>query len=434
MKVDIVMPKMGESLQEGTVIQWLKKEGEAVQRDEMILEISTDKVDTEVPSPVEGILSEILAAEGETIEVGVAIARIMTSGEEPAVQQVESAEPADAAVRESCPTPAKTVAIGAGRPLSSSAMTYEIPRKSGDRFYSPLVRKIAEENKVPLHELNSIGGSGIEGRVVKKDILAYIEQREAVSEASAEIAPMPAAVASSAGDEIIPMDRMRRLIADHMVLSVHTSPHVTSVAEADVAGIVKFRNKFREKFFQREGFKLTFTPFFAKACLDGIAQFPMINVSVDGNNIIRHRHVNLSFATALPDGNLIVPVIKNADALSITGLARSVHDLSTRARNKQLLPDDIQGGTFTITNVGTFGTLFGTPIINQPQVGIMGIGAIKKRPVAKEVDGEHLVVVRDMAFVTITYDHRVVDGMLAGQALAAIVHSLENMNQSTLGW
>ncbi len=319
------------------------------------------------------------------------------------------------------------------------------------------MRTIAEDKKVSLEELMQITGTGVEGRITKNDLLNYVENRssapspqatrpmaqpaqakqpeaKSAAQAKASVSSVPAPIASGPDKEVIPMGRMRQLIAEHMVMSKQTSPHVSSISEADVTNIVKLRNKYKAAFQEREGYKLTYTPFFAKAALEGIAQFPMVNVSVEGKNIIRHRRVNLSFATALPDGNLIVPVIKSADALSLTGLARAVNDLANRARNKQLLPDDIQGGTFTITNVGTFGTLFGTPIINQPQVAIMGIGAIKKRPVVKEVDGEHLVVVRDMAYVSITYDHRIVDGMLAGQLLAAIVLSLENMNENTLSW
>ena len=447
-KVEVVMPKMGESLQEGTIIKWLKKPGDKVERDEMILEISTDKVDTEVPSPVSGTLVEVLAAENETVEVGKVIAYISTSAAAPTAA-VPAAAPAVVAAAAAVPQP------------NNAAATMEIPRKAGEIFFSPLVRTIAEQEKVSLEELLSIKGTGIEGRITKEDLLAYLQSRTAVPAAApaapavanpqaitkapetmpatrpvtavtAPPAPAPAPVVYGADSEIIQMDRMRSLISQHMVHSVHTSPHVTSVAEADVSEIVKLRNKLKDRFHAKEGYKLTFTPFFAKAAVDAVKDFPMVNVSVDGNNIIKHRRINLSFATALDDGNLIVPVIKNADTLNLTGLARSIYDLSTRARAKRLNPDDIQGGTFTITNVGTFGTLFGTPIINQPQVAIMGIGAIEKRPVVREFNGEHVVVIRDMCYVSLTYDHRVVDGMLAGQCLAAIVKSLESMNESSI--
>jgi 2-oxoglutarate dehydrogenase E2 component (dihydrolipoamide succinyltransferase) len=446
--VEVVMPKMGESLQEGTIIRWLKNVGEKVERDEMILEISTDKVDTEVPSPVSGTLIQIMAQANETIEVGKAIA-IISTGDAPAIP---AATPQANAPAVSAPAPAPVAA--------NTTQTMEIPRKYEDKFFSPLVRTIAEQEKVSLEELNTIKGSGIEGRITKDDLLNYLKSgRSAQASAPTIAAPAPApqaitkapevlpatrpteAVAApkvyapaiiGSETEVIPMDRMRQLISEHMVSSVHTSPHVTSVAEVDMTEIVKFRNKYKNEFEKREGIKLTFTPFFAKAAVEAVKQNPMINSSVDGTNILRHRRINLSFATALPDGNLIVPVIKNADNLNITGLARSVYDLSNKARTKKLNPDDIQGGTFTITNVGTFGTLFGSPIINQPQVAIMSIGAIQKRPVAREFNGEYVVVVRDMCYVSLTYDHRIVDGMLGGKCLSDIVKSLESMKEGTI--
>lgn len=436
--VDVVMPKMGESLQEGTILKWLKKEGDAVERDEMILEISTDKVDTEVPSPVSGVLVQLLAQEGETVEVGKVIAKIST-GDGAVVAKV---------------TEPGTTSTTAPEPVEESApqqvVTQEINQQKSNRFYSPLVKSIAKAEGISFAELDTINGTGAEGRVTKNDLLNYLENRKKTSlqqvtiteQKKQEISqpavpkPEPTPIVTPAGIgaevEIIPMDRVRQLIAEHMIYSKHTSAHVTSVAEADVTNIVKYREKHKSEFEKREGFKLTYTPFFAKAAVDGVRAFPRVNVSVDGKNIIQHKRIHLSVATALEDGNLIVPVIKNADALSISGLARAVYDLSIRARSKKLNPDDIQGGTFTITNVGTFGTLFGTPVINQPQTAIMGIGAIKKRPVVKEIDGEDLIVVRHIAFVSITYDHRVIDGQLAGQCLAAIVKSLESMNENTI--
>lgn len=436
--VDVVMPKMGESLQEGTILKWLKKEGDAVERDEMILEISTDKVDTEVPSPVSGVLVQLLAQEGETVEVGKVIAKIST-GDGAVVAKV---------------TEPGTTSTTAPEPVEESApqqvVTQEINQQKSNRFYSPLVKSIAKAEGISFAELDTINGTGAEGRVTKNDLLNYLENRKKTSlqqvtiteQKKQEISqpavpkPEPTPIVTTAGIgaevEIIPMDRVRQLIAEHMIYSKHTSAHVTSVAEADVTNIVKYREKHKSEFEKREGFKLTYTPFFAKAAVDGVRAFPRVNVSVDGKNIIQHKRIHLSVATALEDGNLIVPVIKNADALSISGLARAVYDLSIRARSKKLNPDDIQGGTFTITNVGTFGTLFGTPVINQPQTAIMGIGAIKKRPVVKEIDGEDLIVVRHIAFVSITYDHRVIDGQLAGQCLAAIVKSLESMNENTI--
>ncbi len=454
--VDVVMPKMGESIQEGTVLQWLKKEGEAIERDEIILEISTDKVDTEVPSPVSGTLAQVLAAEGDTVEVGTVIAKIAT-GEAPAA--VETTAPASTPSAPA-PVPAQAAAAGNGQVAAPAGGTTVIPRRRGDRFYSPLVRTIAEQEKVTLEELEGIRGSGLDGRVNKKDILSFIEQRgkaPAISPAPAVEPPTPAAaptekatrpaaapVASEQLDdeqlrrkygqdiEIVPMDHIRQLIADHMVHSKHTSPHVTSVAEVDVTDIVRFREKVKADFLSREGVKLTVTPFFCRAVVEGLRAFPMVNVSVEGKKIVRHKHINLGVATVLPDGNLIVPVIKDADALNITGLARSVADLATRARSRKLMPDEIQGGTITLTNVGGFGTLFGTPVINQPQVAIIGVGAIQKRPVVKEIEGNDMILVRHMLYVSITYDHRVVDGALAGQCLAAICKGLEEMNEQTI--
>jgi 2-oxoglutarate dehydrogenase E2 component (dihydrolipoamide succinyltransferase) len=450
---EVVMPKMGESLQEGTVTKWLVKVGENVERDQMILEISTDKVDTEVPSPVDGVLAEIMVQEGETVEVGVPIAKISSGGKvetesEPAPSADEpkeaKAEPKKESALEEKSAPKASVTVPA------VGGTKEIPPRDGENFYSPLVRKIAQDNGVTLEELRQIKGSGIEGRINKNDILEYIENRssapapKAAPAASAATAPKAATTVPAApkapqislptGDdvEVIPMDRIRQLISDHMVYSKHTSAHVTSVAEVDVTGIVNFRNKMKDEFEKREGFKLTYTPFFAQAVIDAIRQFPMVNISVDGKNIIRHKRINLGIATALPDGNLIVPVIKGSDMLNITGVARSIYDLANRARNKKLSPDEIQGGTVTLTNVGTFGTLFGTPIINQPQVAIFGVGAIKKRPMVKEIEGNDLILIRQMMYASITYDHRVVDGMLAGQTLAAVVKNLENMNEKTI--
>ncbi|MFC2130807.1 dihydrolipoamide acetyltransferase family protein [Bacteroidota bacterium] len=435
MKVDLVMPKMGESLQEGTIIKWLKNEGDRVERDEMILEISTDKVDTEIPSPNAGILSKIMAEENETVEVGKVIAVIETEETE---QQTGDGPPTPSSQPkvEEKPKPEK-----ATEEPKLEAET--IPRLKEGKFYSPLVRNIAEKENVNITELESISGSGVDGRVTKKDILSYIEKRKSKSaiNSKSEIIPKPPSeltsvpkreIALGHDTEVIPMNRVRQLIAEHMVYSKRTSAHVTSVAEADVTGLVKLRNAEKAAFLAREGFKLTYTPFFSKAIVDGVRQFPMVNVSVDDKNIIRHIRINLGIATALDNGNLIVPVIRNADDLGLTGLARQIYDLSTKARSRKLNPDDIQGGTITLTNVGTFGTLFGTPIINQPQTAIIGVGAIKKRPVVKEVDGEDHIVIRQMMYVSITYDHRVIDGMLAGQTLAAIVKGMEGMSRETV--
>ncbi len=449
---DLVMPKMGESLQEGTITKWLKNEGDTIERDEMILEISTDKVDTEVPSPVAGILHKILVQEEETVEVGSVIGKIATSGG--AKKPAAAAQPAQEAPKPAAAAAAQPVAQTTVQPSQQQSApqvqgtTFDIPRKQDGKFFSPLVRVLAKDNNISLEELMNLNGSGLEGRITKEDLENYISNRgsrpaqQSAPAAQQYSAPAPAPVSNApkataanfpGGDsEVIPMDRMRQLISDHMVKSKQTSAHVTSVAEVDVTGLVNYREKYKNDFQKREGLKLTYTPFFMKAIVDGVKQFPMINVSVDGKNIIKHNRLNLGFAAALPDGNLIVPVIKNADNYGITGLQRSLDDLAGRARTKQLLPDDIQGGTITMTNVGTFGTLFGTPIINQPQVAIIGVGAIKKRAMVMEVNGSDAIVIRQMMYCSITYDHRVVDGMLAGQTLKAIVEAMEGMNEETI--
>ncbi len=461
--VEVVMPKMGESIQEGTILRWVKNVGDKVERDEVLLEISTDKVDTEVPSPAEGVLSQILYKEGDVVEVGKVIAILggaatSSSAKPDVVPAISAQQPAPQA-----PSSQPTATNGTPKVVSSeaiaSASPTSIPRMSGGRFYSPLVRSIASVEGISVEELDSIVGTGLEGRVTKADVLNYLGKRTSPAPATS---PLPASAQPrvavsgqspvSASErttteynafptvgipitddiEVIPMDRVRQLIAEHMVRSKHTSPHVTSVAEADVTGIVKLREKVKDRFQQQEGFKLTYTPFFGVATVDAIREFPRINVSVDGKNILQHKKVHLGMATALPDGNLIVPVIKSADQMNLVGIARAMNDLAQRARNKKLAPDDISGGTITITNVGSFGSLFGSPVINQPQTAIIGIGAIQKRPVVREVDGEDLIVIRSMVYLSITYDHRVIDGALATQALAALVRSLERMNDKTV--
>ena len=456
--IDVVMPKMGESLQEGTIIKWLKQVGEVVERDEMILEISTDKVDTEVPSPVSGTLVEILAKEEQTVEVGTPIARISTG-----VSNVATT-PAPAPVAQA-PAPAPVVATApqtySAPAQQVSGTTYEIPRTSNGKFFSPLVREIAQDKKVSLEELMTINGTGIEGRVTKDDLMNYISSKSSSTAPAAvvsapvvapapvqapaptPVAPAPAPVSAPVAQapapsyvggnyEVIPMDRMRKLISEHMVMSKRTSAHVTSVAEVDVTNLVKFREKYKNSFEAKEGIKLTYTSFFALAVAEAVRQNPMINVSVDGTNILKHRNTNIGIATALPDGNLIVPVIKSADGLSITGLQRSITDLATRARNKKLDPDNIMGGTITLTNVGTFGTLFGTPVINQPQCVIFGVGAIKKQAVVREINGDDAIVIRHIMYMSITYDHRVIDGMLAGKSLKTAVDFLESLNENSI--
>ena len=439
-EIEVVMPKMGESIQEGTVLRWVKKVGDKIERDEVLLEISTDKVDTEVPSPAAGTLVAILANEGDVVEVGKVVARLSSGAAAPAAASAPApAAPAPAPVA-AAPAPAPVAAVNVAHAATSS-----VPRQSGSRFYSPLVRSIAAAENISVAELDSIAGTGIEGRVTKNDVMGYLARRG--TGAPAPVAPAPAPMASAPApvaaapaptvltggqSEVIPMDRMRQLIAEHMVRSKHTSPHVTSVAEVDVTGIVKLREKVKDAFQKREGMKLTYNPFFGWAVCEGVKAFPRINVSVDGTNIIQHKRVNLGMATALPDGNLIVPVIKGADTLNITGVGRAMQDLADRARSKKLSPDDIAGGTITVTNVGSFGSLFGTPVINQPQTCIVGIGAIQKRPVVRELDGEDVIVVRSMVYLSITYDHRVIDGALATQALAAMTRALESVNENTV--
>ncbi|HMQ07685.1 MAG TPA: dihydrolipoamide acetyltransferase family protein [Saprospiraceae bacterium] len=441
-KIELIMPKMGESIMEATILKWVKKPGDKVEMDETILEIATDKVDSDIPSPVDGILSEVLFEKDSVVEVGTVIAIIETESEEVVPKPTPS-------LKEDSPSPSTSGLKEEDRDIIQEEVPYipqpsiqkGIPSTSGDRFYSPLVRNIAKTEGISLEELNRIEGSGAGGRVTKSDILGYIDRKESPdtdkssslsltnglskSESKADVKE-PSKF--SAQDEIIEMDRMRKIIADHMVMSKRTSAHVTSFVEADVTDIVNWRNKVKDSFENKYGQKLTFTPLFIEAIVKSIREFPMINISVDGNKIIRKKDVNIGMATALPSGNLIVPVIKNADFLNLAGLTAKVNDLADRARKNQLKPEEINGGTFTLTNVGTFGNVMGTPIINQPQVAILATGAIRKKPAVIETEYGDLIAVRSMMFLSLSYDHRVVDGYLGGSFLRRIADHLENFD------
>ncbi len=426
--VDLVMPKMGESIMEATVLKWHKKVGESIKMDETLLDIATDKVDSEVPSTAAGTITEILYKENDVVPVGAVIARIDSAG------GAVAAKPAAAAA---APVEApKVVASAVAQPVAAPVGT-----TGGNRFYSPLVLNIAGKEGISMAELEQVPGTGNEGRVTKKDILNYVANRGAASapiavaptaapvqadvDPVAAPAPQPAPAAISGNVEIIEMDRMRKLIADHMVRSKATSPHVTSFTEADVTHIVKWREKVKGPFEKKYGEKITFTPIFFEAIVACIRKYPLINVSVDGDKIIVKKDVNIGMATALPSGNLIVPVIKNADTKNLLGLTKDVNALANAARNNKLKADDTQGGTFTVTNVGTFGSLMGTPIINQPQVAILALGAIKKRPMVLETKDGDVIAIRHMMYLSLSYDHRVVDGSLGASFLTAIANALE---------
>ena len=446
--VELIMPKMGESIIEATILSWSKSVGDAVDVDETVLEIATDKVDSEVPSPVAGVLTEIRFEVDAVVPVGQVIAVIDTEPGSGAGAGPDSL--AEVAVPEEVLTQVRAP-LQSAQSLLSSEDAGSVSRIGQDgRFYSPLVRRIASEENISQTELESISGSGHEGRVNKQDVIAFLAQRPAggaspsrsVPTAPTMPAPTPPAggaqgQSSSAsakpaaphvampGDEIIEMDRMRRLIADHMVQSVQTSPHVTSFVEADVTNLWRWRERSKANFERTHGEKITFTPIFVEAVVKAILDFPMINASVNGNQIVRRRQINIGMAAALPTGNLIVPVIKEANLLSLPGLTRAVNDLAARARSNKLKPEDIQGGTFTVTNVGTFGNVMGTPIINQPQVAILATGAIRKRPAVLETADGDVIAIRHMMFLSLSYDHRVVDGFLGGSFVRRVADYLE---------
>lgn len=437
--VQLIMPKMGESVAEATILKWLKKEGDPIEADEPILEIATDKVDSEVPSPAAGIMGKRMFEEGQVVKVGEVIAEINESGEKaaPVAAHAQTQTPVAA------PQAAKIENTSGSNGSSHRNTEVVIEKNSASgRFYSPLVRNIAKQEGVPMNELENIKGSGANNRLTKQDLLQHLTTRGNQPAVAAPVSQQPViqapakdkpaytapAVSVSGNVEIIEMDRMRKLIADHMVMSKQTSPHVTSYVEADVTNMVKWRDKVKKTFEKRENEKITFTPLFIEAVARAIRDFPMINVSVDGTKIIVKKYINIGMATALPSGNLIVPVIKNADHLNLIGITKSVNDLANRARNNKLKPDEIQDGTFTITNVGSFGNVMGTPIINQPQVAILAVGAIRKKPAVIETPEGDTIGIRHMMFLSLSYDHRVVDGSLGGSFIRRIADYLEQFD------
>ncbi len=436
----LILPKMGESIAEATIISWLKNEGDAIEIDEAVLEIATDKVDSEVPSIEAGTLVKKLYEEGDVVKVGEPIAIISTDAEtaQPTAITPETPQAVAPAIQEI----EKTVSA------AKESVTPSLTNTATNRFYSPLVMNIARTEGISMQQLETIPGTGKEGRVTKKDILAFVKNGgssntpETISKpvetsdtAASNAKPTPTAKSApapslNAGDEIIEMDRMRKLIADHMVMSKHTSPHVTSFVEADVTNLVNWRNKIKGDFKAREGENFTYTPIFIEAIVKAIKDFPLINVSVNGDSIIKRKNINIGMAAALPSGNLIVPVIKNADFMNLTGLAKTVNDLANRARSNKLTPDEIQGGTYTVTNVGTFGNVLGTPIINQPQVAIMAMGAIVKKPAVIETEHGDLIGIRHKMFLSHSYDHRVVDGALGGMFVRRVADYLEQWDET----
>ncbi|MDF0715449.1 dihydrolipoamide acetyltransferase family protein [Muricauda sp. 334s03] len=443
-KFELKLPQMGESVAEATLTNWLKEVGDTIEMDEAIFEIATDKVDSEVPSEVDGVLLEKRFDVDDVIKVGEVVAVIQVEGEVDNVadgssgKEVMEEEPATVPARE-----LEAQMAGVKETVTATAPDFS----SSERFYSPLVKNIAKEENVSMDELEAIVGTGKEGRVTKNDIMAYLESRSNVSQGQVESKPQPEAkteqvaipepskqapekpkeskVQIGAGDEIIPLTRMGKLIAHHMIESISTSAHVQSFVEVDVTNVVNWRNKVKNAFQEREGEKLTFTPIFMEAVAMALKKYPLMNISLDGDKVIKKKNINLGMAAALPDGNLIVPVIKNADQLNLVGMAKTVNDLAGRARNNQLKPDEISDGTYTVTNVGSFGSVFGTPIINQPQVGILALGAIRKIPSVIETDQGEYIGIRSKMYLSHSYDHRVVNGALGGMFVKAVADYLE---------
>lgn len=459
-QVELIMPKMGESITEATILKWLKSEGDTIEEEESVLEIATDKVDSDVPSPVGGTLVKILYHEGDTVEVNKAIALIEVGGVDTTSDKTTVVEPKASAPTITFVTEEEVTSTNNGEKAN--------PVPSGARFYSPLVLNMARRENISMQELEAIPGTGKDARVTKRDMLSYIKQRshapvskkapqkqvvlkqEIIQKTEPQtpvsppkVVPQPKAPVTIAPKttppkvdysgnnvEIVEMDRMRRLIADHMVMSKSVSPHVTSFVEADVTNLVKWRERIKGKFQAREGEKITFTPIFVEAVVKAIKDFPGVNASVDGYNVILHKNINVGVATALPSGNLIVPVIHNADRMNLVGLTKTTNELVQRARNNRLKPNDVQSGTFTLTNVGTFGNLMGTPIINQPQVAILATGAIKKKPAVLETEYGDVIAIRQMMYLSLSYDHRIVDGALGGSFLRRIADYLEHFDAS----
>lgn len=423
---DILMPKLGESIQEATITKWFKGVGETIEEEDVILEIATDKVDSEIPSPVDGVLIKVLFEEGALVPVGEVIAVIDLDGDGSAVVEENKSE-----TKEKTEEETKT-----SKPTPKSEVSKDDIGKS-EKFYSPLVKSIASKENVTVNELDAIQGSGHNGRVKKEDLINYLDNRKsgtaqpvkatsAVSTAPKTVQAPPVTVGQ--GDEIVKMDRMRKMIADHMVMSKQVSPHVTNFIEADVTELVLWRNKVKDEFLKREGQKITFMPIFIEAVAKSLKKYPGINASVDGDNIILRKNVNIGVAVALPTGNLIVPVIKNADQKSLLGVTVDMNKLANDARSNSLSPDDIQGGTFTISNFGSFGNLTGTPIINQPQVAILATGTIEKKPAVLETPTGDVIAIRHKMILALTYDHRIVDGTLAGQYLQYLAGLLEQFD------
>ncbi|MEY3717565.1 MAG: hypothetical protein RL285_1440 [Bacteroidota bacterium] len=429
---------------EATIIRWLKNEGDRVEKDEPIVEIATDKVDSEIPSTEAGILVKQMYKDGDVVKVGEPVAMINTEGGASAVAPAPTAAPVAAPVVET-PIAVETAVAAIENQIQAAQPAPEpLSNADGSRFYSPLVLNIARTEGVSMSELETVPGTGKEGRVTKSDILAYVANRGnaqpvAVAPTAAPSSPaapvisnqtpakveVKSSISLNPGDELIEMDRVRKLIADHMVMSKHTSPHVTSFVEADVTNLVNWRNRVKDSFKKREGENITFTPIFIEAVAKAIKDFPMINVSVDGSTIIKKKNINVGMAVAQQNGNLIVPVIKNADSMNLLGLTRAVNELANRARIGKLTPDEIQGGTYTLTNVGSFGNVLGTPVINQPQVAIMAVGAIRKKPAVLETEYGDVIAIRHMMYLSHSYDHRVVDGALGGMFVRRVADYLE---------